>query len=250
MSFLINASNSITEPVYRVEMGVNPDQIAQIFSSQRGQGKDQPVQSELLQRLRGDIIEVGKPRKWDLQETLSDQQELPSTMQELIKNWRFWLVEMSCAFIPAEEHKITWARFVARLSVPRLSKQPQIYDLYPLEIYDQVEQNRKIGVGLDFKFKVEANLGSYLTEIKYTKLDPKIVAIFGEERRSPTWNFWETHVSDVRGCKSLYLIVQMPRSANSLDIEFGLFVKTKDKKMGIFPVTKKNILSGSERITI
>jgi hypothetical protein len=244
MPVIIDAPEEVADIVYGVEMGVDKDQAAKIVSVQRGGPPD------LVQLLEGDIIEISKPRKWDLYEILSNQkQELHPTMRALMDRWKFWLVEVCCAFIPAEGHSITWARFVAQLSLSRLSTQPQVYDLYPLEIYDQIEQNKSIRLGLDFKFGGEANLGSYLTEIKYTRLEPKVVAAFGEERRSPTWNFSSTPISDVRGCKALYLVVQMPQSATSLNIEFGLFAKTK-VKWGLFALTKKKRLSGSEQITI
>lgn len=252
MSLQISAVDSIGDPICRVEMGSELKELERIISSQRGRGDTHPVASDLLKRLEGDIIEIGKPRKWDFREILSGQkQKPPSPIQIMIKSHSFWLIELSCSFIPVQEHSIIWARFVARLNIPHLSEQPQVYDLYPLEIYDEVEQNKKIGIGLDFKFAnvVEGTLGNYLAEIKFTKLEPKVVAALGERRASPTWNFSSTQTSDVRGYKLMYLVVQMPRSATSLDFEFGLFAKIQTK-WGLFPVTRKKVLAGSEHIAV
>lgn len=248
MTLQISAPTSIHNPIYRVEMGSDIVHI----SGDRSRDAVQSVPEDLLQRLQGDIIEIDRPRKWDLHEILSSQGRLlPPTLRDLAQDEKFWLIEINISFVPAQEHAIKWARFVTHLSTPSSLEQPEAYDLYPREIYDQTEQNKKVGVDLDFKFAavVEGNLGNYLAEIKYTRQEPQVIATFGERRCFPTWDFSATRSSDVLGCKPLYLIVRMPQLVMSLDVEFGLFIKTQ-VKWGLFGLTKKKILSGSEKITI
>lgn len=237
MSDVITALTKITKPIYGAQL-VYP----QAAAIEKG------IDAKELKKLRGDMIEIGEPQSWNLVGLCNQKgTSLPPDIMMMLSEFDFWLVEFACSFLPAPDHQISWARFMAKLGPIGNQPSPIAYDLYPKEIADEIRTKCRIRLGLDLKFLevAQVQLPDYIREIEFTKLEPTISAA-GLLTSTPSWDFRKTKGGDVRGVKALFVIIKNPLVAqDGIKVSFAIQASV-DTRFGLLPCSAKRTVFGSQ----
>jgi hypothetical protein len=176
------------------------------------------------------VVEIGIPETWLLSDFYSPR-KLPRPILAKLKEADFYLVRLSCSFLPPhEESSVEWARFRATLLPhPTTKEQPLAFDLYPSEVVQAVKRHLKITLNPLLKFQEwEASLGSAEFGIEYSEIIPRIKGYIGDSV-APIWDYSAGSDRTVQGTKWMHLLVKAPKGMTGghvqLELEADVLVK-------------------------
>lgn len=176
------------------------------------------------------VVQIGVPETW-LLSGFSSSRNLSRPILAKLKEADFYLVRLSCSFLPPQEEiRVEWARFRATLLPhPTTSEQPLAFDLYPSEVVHAAKRQFKIILNPQLKFQEwEASLGSAEFEIEYSEIIPRITGYIGDSV-APIWDYSAGPEQTVRGTKWMYLLVKAPKGMKGgrvlLELEADILIK-------------------------
>jgi hypothetical protein len=162
------------------------------------------------------VVSIGPAETWTLQDFYSPG-KLPRPIRTKLSQADFYLVRLSCSFRPVhKESRIQWARFRAAL-LPHSSTgaQPIAFDLFPLQVVQEVKHQIKVTLSPSLKFQeLETSLGSAEFGIEYTELIPLVSAAIGAGF-DPSWDYRTGSGQEVQGTKWMHLLVKAPKGMTS-----------------------------------
>jgi len=172
---------------------------------------------------RKNHVAVGKPYCRKLTDVFeAENQTIPITLKEFCDKYDFYLVVLSCSFLPDPDCKFIWARFGVDLNAyidgKRLKENPIAYDMYPDEVLNEVTVKSNLTFSADLKlcFSVINNEEKieHTNSKEYIRYEPEITA-FGYQTSSVAWNFKSTSSKDISGNKrNLVIVVQTPKNSS------------------------------------
>ena len=176
------------------------------------------------------VVSIGQPETWTLQDFYAPS-KLPRPIRTKLSQSDFYLVRLSCSFRPVhEESRVEWARFRAAL-LPDASTgaQPIAFDLYPLQVVQEVKRQVKVTLSPLLKFQeLEASLGSAEFGFEYSEQVPLISATPGAGF-DPSWDYGAGPKREVLGTRWMYLLVKAPKGMTSgralLELEADVLVR-------------------------
>lgn len=179
-------------------------------------------------------IQVGKPQVFPLLELYElEGTKPPADIQMLSKTYRFFLVELACSLSALEKDEFVNMKFKVDLEWQGADKatleleEPIAYDMYPIEVFDEIEMKYSIGVNPSLKFKtVDVGAASFLKEIAFRRLVP-IITGTGLLCPSITWNFERSKSRKLAGTKKMYLIIKAAKSTGPVIGRISVFGEVK-----------------------
>lgn len=182
------------------------------------------VPSRGQQKIKAPEIGIGQPQWWNLAALAKEQgKPLPPEMALLAKNADFFLVHLACSFRPTRSSRVESASFVTYLRSKNSKDDVIAYDMFPKDIKDEKKSDVKIAISPNLKFTsgAEVGLGSFEIAFEYKKLEPVITA-FGLLEKRVGWDFARSSHQDIRGTKSLFLIIKRPAGVDAVRATFEL----------------------------
>ena len=195
-----------------------------------------PAVDKLVKRKdigEGEIITVqGKENKVAVGEAyyenlisrhIAEDKEISHEIKQMLPNYDFHFVSLSCSFLPDPDCRFVWARFGVELSArsksgERLEEKPIAWSIFPDELLSEVKYMREVVLSPELTLKSgAANVGMKLFDVKtqqsFIAYEPQIFA-FGIRRSSMSWNFKTTKEKGIWGNKKdLLLIVRAPKNS-------------------------------------
>ena len=240
---VIKAPTKIEHPIYRAEFK---------YTSAPGiKGISGPDDTEIQERLTGNIMEVGEPERWNLKELCKRKEiKLPVEIEMLCDEFDFWLVQSAFSFMPAHDNQFKWARIVAKMEpLSESMKNPITYDAYPRDIYEEKKEKHRISIGLSLKFAeiIEPKV-EYVKEIEFTRLEP-VITVAGIGKSEPTWDFSDRAAFNLKDVNALYIIMKTPIKSEGIKVSYFSYAQIHTKWGGIIPTTART-LKGEETYEI
>ncbi len=233
---LIKAPTKIEHPIYRAEFRYIPPSVMK--------KKSESEDLEIQKRLTGNIMEVGQPEHWNLKELCKRKGiELPAEIEMSCEKFDFWLIQSVFSFMPSPNNQFNWARIVAKLEP--LSKDninPITYDAYPRNIYREKKEKHRVNIGLSFKFAeiIEPKV-EIVKEIEFKILKP-IISVAGIGKSTPTWDFSDKAVFNLKDVNALYIILKTPCGSEGIKVSYFSYSKISNRLLlKIIPTTAKKI---------
>jgi|GEM_PF-3324174 len=224
---VIVAPTKIENPLFRAELEYIPinekktDKL-RLFGKKP---EDEPDDVEIRERLRGYVVEVGKPESYNLKEMYKIQEiKPPVKIQLLFKKYDFWLIEAPVSFMPSHNTYFKWARVLVKMApLSDDIEKPIAHDAYPNNISEEVQEKHKVSIELDLKFAeiIEPKV-QYVDEIEFTRLKP-VIEVAGIGTSQPIWEFSGKALSNHKDAKTLYTIVKTPQGIEGMNISFFLY---------------------------
>jgi len=225
MNDIIKAPTKIEQPIYKAEFRYDPSGTF-LKSGRTGEVQDD---TEIFERLRGDVLVVGKPNSWPLKELCQrEQKRLPAQVEMLCEKFDLYLIEAAFSCTPAENNTFESARIGAQM-MPLVEdmEAPTAYDAYPRDIYREREVLQRVRIGLDLKFAAIIAPGAeYIKEVHYNQLTPEIT-VAGVGTDTLIWAFRERAAFNLKNVNTFYVIAQMPVGADGMNISFPSSAKIK-----------------------
>jgi hypothetical protein len=233
---IIKAPTTINHSVYRAEFKHAQHTLP---SNKNGKGIDD--YAEIQRRLVGNIMEVGEPECWNLKALCNRKKiKIPEKVNMLLDKSDFWLIQSAFSFIPAHGSQFIWARIVTSLeALTGYSENHIAYDAYPKNIFQEINRDKEINIGLNFKFEtmVEAK-AEYIQKIESTRLEP-VISVAGIGKKEPTWNFSGKAAFCLQGVSALYIILKTPVNSRGIKLSFFSHAEISTKWGGVIPTTAK-----------
>jgi hypothetical protein len=215
------------ESIYRAEFRYAPP------PGIKGRGINGVNDTDIQERLRGNIMEVGKPERWNLKELCKRKGiKLCAEIEMLCDEVDFWLIQSAFSFMPAPGNQLKWARMVARMEpLSEGMENPLVYDAYPKSIYQEKRGKHQISIGLT---------AEYVQEIEFTRLDPAIT-VAGIGTSEPTWDFSDRAAFNLNNVNASYVIVivKTPIGSQGIKVSYFSYAQIQTRWAGIIPVTPK-----------
>jgi len=155
---------------------------------------------------------------------IEEKQEIPHEIRQMIDDYDFHFVSLSCSFLPDNRCKFIWARFGVELNAVSkeagelLKEKPIAYDMFPDEVLSKTIYKKDISLSPKLKLdlsviKTDMELGKLYIQKELLIYEPQIFA-FGIRRPVVAWNFKSTAEKGVWGNKrNLFLVVKTPRKS-------------------------------------
>jgi hypothetical protein len=182
---------------------------------------DEGVDEGQINLLRNKInkLAVGRPYFRNLiSEYRDENQELSHEIKDMINNYDFHYIRLSCTFIPDNDCRFDWARFGVELSSESKSQEPLsikpiAHDLSPHEVFSEIHYRKESEITADLKLKfVDVGIGGKTGETKeYIIYEPEIIGS-GINRSTVVWDFKKTKEKGLWGDKILILIIKAPKN--------------------------------------
>jgi hypothetical protein len=196
----------------------------------------QPVADELAQAGRG-VVRAHKP----------DWKELKAAeMKNLLDSGqkpRLFKVRLVFEFEIPKKNFDRGARFVyahcqaaiRSLGGPFL---PEVYDLYPQELYEGEQQKVSLKFGPSITIgKVGASLGEIGLDIALGQVAPVVVGYFGDQKQDPHWEL-RPRSKSLLGRQYLWLVLSMPEGCQGIRLSSRVDAEIQTK-FGPVPVGPK-----------
>jgi len=221
---VIKAPTKIENPLFRAELE---------YISFDGEKSDEetpeiePGEAEIREKLKGSVVEVGRPESYDLKEMYEIQEiKPPAKMQMLFRKYDFWLIEAPFSFMPSRNTHFERARILAKMeSLSEYVENPIVHDAYPKNIYETKKEKHKVSIGLSLKFAeiIEPKV-QFVDEIEFTRLEP-VIEVAGIGKSETIWAFSEGALSSHRDVNTLYAIVKVPQGTEGMNLRFFLYAE-------------------------
>lgn len=221
MSKIIKASETIEKALFTASlscyMRIKEEKVNRLGIKSISEKKEQEVPDEVKEGI--DEVMVGRPQIFSLMEIYEIEKiKSPADIQIMSKEYDFYLVELACSFVPQKKSEIINLKFKVDLDllyVKSSSKHPErpiAYDMYPVEIFEEIQEKKSIGINPTLKFQeVKAGVGSFLREITFTRLIP-IITGAGVLCPSVVWSFDKTENRKLEGVRRMYMVIKTPKS--------------------------------------
>lgn len=172
-------------------------------------------------------VAVGVPYYENLiSRLIEEKEEIPHEIKQMIDDYDFHFVSLSCSFLPDSKCRFIWARFGVELGASAKTKvsgellmeKPITYDMFPDEVLSKIKYKREINFGPELKFNLGVvNADMKLITVKTQKelviYEPQIFA-YGIRRPNVAWDFKSTEEKGIWGNKrDLLLIVRAPKNS-------------------------------------
>ncbi|MBX3085458.1 MAG: hypothetical protein KF716_27735 [Anaerolineae bacterium] len=178
-------------------------------------------------------VVIGEPQCLALGELIQDAANPLLDLTLNLENYAYNLVHFALSFQPEPNVSVEWARFTLNLFALGSDLPVIAYDMCPREIYSDIETESEYSLGLDFKFgALNATIPTAMRKIRFTRQEAQLLA-FGLLRPDPNWEFEASHQKSVRGIRTLYTIVRMPRESVGLRIATDITATVKYHSLGI-----------------
>ena len=174
---------------------------------------------------RENKIAVGAPYYENLVSRLiEEKQEIPHEIKQMIDDYDFHFVSLSCSFLPDNRCRFIWARFGVELNAiskeagELFEEKPIAYDMFPDEVLSKTIYKKGISLSPKLKLdlsviKTDMELGKFNTQKELLIYEPQIFA-FGIRRPSVAWDFKSTAEKGVWGNKrNLLLVIKAPKKS-------------------------------------
>jgi hypothetical protein len=230
---VIKAPTTIEHPIYRAEFKYTP--------APGTKAKKDFSDTEIQERLTGNIMEVGEPERWNYKELCKRKGiELPVETEMLCDEFDFWLIQSAFAFMPAHDAQYDWGRIVAKMEpLSESMKKPITFDAYPRNIYQEKKEKHRISIGLNFKFaEIIEMKAERVQEIEFTRLEP-IITVAGIGKSVPTWDFREGAAFNLKDVNALYFMVKMPIGSEGMKISYSWYAQIHTTWGGIIPTSAR-----------
>lgn len=231
---VIKAPTKIEHPIYRAEFKYTP-----ALGIKKISGFNDTDQ----ERLKGNIIEVGEPERWNLKELCKRKEmKLPIEMKMLFNEFDFWLIQSPFSFMPAHDNQFKWGRIVAKMEpLSESMKNPIAYDVYPRDIHQEKKENHRISIGLSLKFAEIIGLNAeYVQEIEFTRLVP-VITVAGIGKSKPTWNFRGSAAFNLKDVNTLYIIMKTPIGSEGIKVSYFSHARIHTTRSRIIPTRAKKL---------
>ena len=196
-------------------------------------------------------IVVGLPYYENLISRLVTQkEEIPHEIKEMMDDYDFHYVSLSCSFLPDPDCRFVWARFGIELNAVlesgrKVVERPIAFDMAPSEILSETKYMREVNINPEGKLSLSAvNLDMRGMSIKTQKEliihEPQVFASgFGYSTIS--WDFKSTKEKGIWGNKvGLLLIVKTPKKSKVKGkFLLGAEVEYKLKRWIPVPLSKR-----------
>lgn len=187
----------------------------------------EPDDAEIRERLRGYVIEIGKPESYNLKEMYEIQGIRPPVkIQILFKKYDFWLIEAPVSFMPSPNTRFEHARILVNMeSLLDGIESPTVHDAYPNNISEEIQEKHKVSIGLGLKFAeiIEPKV-QCVDEIEFIRLKP-VIEVAGIGTSQPIWDFSKKALSNHEDAKTLYTIIKTPQGITGMNISFFLYAE-------------------------
>lgn len=237
---IIKAPTKIEHPIYRAKFRYTP------APAIKGVGGFNDT--EIEERLTGNIMEVGAPERWNLKELCKRKGiELPVEIDMLCDEFDFWLIQSAFSFMPAHGSQFEWARIVANMEpLSESVKNPIAYDAYPRNIYQEIKKKHRISIGLSLKFaEIIEPKAEYVQEIELTRLVPAIT-VAGVGKSKPTWDFSDRAAFNLKDVNTLYIIMKTPIGSKGIKVSYFSYAQIHTKWWDRIIPTTTEPLEGEE----
>ena len=140
--------------------------------------------------LVGMELSIGKPQSWSLVELYKlDNQPLPPMIAHDAQTCDFCLVQMAFSLQTPANVTLERTRFTAFMHGDGSPTAPIAYDIFPNDLYDEVEQEINVGISPELKFGgIEASLANVSYGVTAKRLEPVIMTT-GLLTSRPAWQF-------------------------------------------------------------
>lgn len=220
---LLTTPEHLEQPLVERPLELVSDEALELSAREwRSQGK--PLPGEALSQMP--VVAIGPAETWPLAD-LYPPKKMPRAIRTQLVQADFYLVRFSCSFRPRHwENRVEWARFRAAL-LPN-GGQPTAFDLYPLQIEQEVAHQTNVTFSPLLKFQeLEVSGGEATFGFAYTEKRPVVSAYIGSGF-DPSWDYCAFKEQDVQGTKWMYVLVKAPkgmvRGQALLELEADLLV--------------------------
>lgn len=196
-------------------------------------------------------VSVGVPYYENLVSRLTaKKKEIPHEVKQMIEDYDFHFVSLSCSFLPDTGCKFAWARFGVELSARSQSgtlheEKPIAFDMFPDEVLSATKCKKVIKIAPELKFSLgPIKVGSELVDVsmqrEYIVYEPQIFA-FGVNTAQVVWDFKSTKERGVWGNKRDLLLIVKTRKGSMVKGRFILSAEVgcKIAKWIPIPISKK-----------
>lgn len=161
-------------------------------------------------------LQIGRPEWWYVTDLMG------STWSSPQGDDTYLLVRFSFSLEPPKSHTIEEARLSAELRGIPLELEPVAFDLFPLDVSEEVQRDVKLTFAPSLKLeKIEASVGSAETTIHIARVEPVISAL-GLGTSSPSWVIRRHARHPLVGSRMSYAVIGYPSKATEIELEIGL----------------------------
>lgn len=220
MSEVIEGSEGVEQVLFTASLSANvkiiEEKLDELGVKSKKEHKEDEVPDEIKKGI--DQLWVGRPQVFSLLEMYDVTKiKLPADIKIMSKDYNFFQADLACGFIPQEGSQFANLKFKVDLDLINSSnsskhaEKPIAYDIYPVEVFDKVQEKTSLCINPNLKFKeIEASLGSFLKEVTSAKLVPITVGA-GIFCPSVVWSFDETKDCKLIGSRRMNLIIKAPK---------------------------------------
>jgi hypothetical protein len=175
-------------------------------------------------RGRKNTVVVGKIYYENLiRKFIDEKEEIPHEIKQMMGDYDFHYVSLSCSFLPDKDCRFVWARFGVELSARSKRDEPHeerpiAYDMVPNEVLSETKYKREVNLSPEGKLSLgEATVGIKGVDVKTQKelviYEPQIFA-HGIGRSKVSWDFRSTKEKGIWGNKcGLLLTIRTPKNS-------------------------------------
>ena len=161
------------------------------------------------------VVSIGPAETWTLQDFYSPS-KLPLPIEQssvrLTFTWSAFPVRSALFTKRAASSGLAFAPFSPHSST---GAQPIAFDLFPLQVLQEVKHKIKVTLSPSLKFKeLEASLGGAEFGNEYTELIPLVSAAIGAGF-DPSWDYRAGSGQELQGTKWMHLLVKAPKGMTS-----------------------------------
>lgn len=232
MSRIINAPEAIEKALFTASLSSHMRVIEETEDKLGIKSKHERKEAEVPDKVKEgtDEVQVGVPQVFPLLKIYEiEDVKIPADIQIMSDKYDFFLVELSCSFVPEKKSEFINLKFKVDLDLidgkgsSGDREKPIAYDMYPVEVFEEIQVTKTVGLNPILKFQeIEVGGGNFLKEIKFTRLIP-IIAGAGMLCPSVAWSFDKTENRKLEGCRVMYLVIKAPKSDKTIAGRIKLF---------------------------
>ena len=185
-------------------------------------------------------LQIGRPEWWYIADLMGSAWKPPQGDDTYL------LIRFSFSLEPPEGHSVEEVRLTAGLEAVPRELVPVAFDLFPLEVTEEVQRDIKLTFAPSLKLEeVEASIGSVETTIHVSRVEP-VVSALGLGTASPAWVFRKHPKHPLTGSRLLYAVIAYPSTAAEITIQIDLTATVHAGRFGLWrlrtPETSKAAL--------
>ncbi len=180
----------------------------------KSEGDFRPISDELAREARG-VVRAQKP-DWGMLTSEEMKNVLPSGRKS-----KFIKVRLIFEFEISSESFERGARFVFARCAAHIRSigglaQPEVYDLFPRDLYDGEPQKVSLKFGPEITLdKIGISAGEISTDVALGQISPVMVSYLGKDKREPHWELRPQNKS-LLGKQYLWLVLSLPEGCEGI----------------------------------